>query len=60
MGKKKYETKPERMVITAFGSLEMMEKVNNYFANHPKVIKGYEVMDMIDEGIDRREAEELR
>jgi hypothetical protein len=60
MGKKKYEQPPARKVITMFGTNEMIEKINAYFNKHPNIVKGYEYTDMIIEGIDKRELEELR
>lgn len=61
MGKKKYEIQPERMVITCLSTrVGDMQKINDYFAKHPNLGKGFECTRFLIEGIDRQELEDAR
>ena len=42
MGKKKYENAPARKSLTIMGTVEDMNLIDDYFGNHPDVVRGFE------------------
>ena len=61
MSKKKYEIQPERMVITCLSTrVGDMQKINDYFAAQPDLVKGFECTRLLVESINRQELEDAR
>jgi hypothetical protein len=51
MGKKKYETAPARKSLTILGAQEDIDLIDNYFSNHPDVVRGFEYTKFIVQSI---------